>query len=116
MFWQTFQILTNTTGLSCELFTGPKGVCTFSVVLRYMYVHAKSLQSCPTLCDPMDYSSPGSSVHGISQTRISEWVAMPFPPGTKPLSLTSPALAGRFFTTSATCKINFVYFLFLPAK
>ena len=39
-------------------------------------VHAKSLQSCPTLCDPMDYSLPGSSVW-ILQGRILEWVAMP---------------------------------------
>ena len=38
---------------------------------------AKSLQSCPTLCDPMDFSSPGSSVLGILQTRLLEWVAMP---------------------------------------
>ena len=34
-------------------------------------------QSCPTLCDPMDCCPPGSSVHGISQARILEWVAMP---------------------------------------
>ena len=33
-------------------------------------------QSYPTLCDPMDYSPPGSSVHGISQARILEWVAI----------------------------------------
>ena len=38
---------------------------------------AKSLQSCPTLCDPMDCSLPGSSVPGILQTRTPEWVAMP---------------------------------------
>ena len=38
---------------------------------------AKSLQSCLTLCHPMDYSPPGSSVHGILQARILEWVAMP---------------------------------------
>ena len=38
---------------------------------------AKSLQSCPTLCDPMDRSPPGSLVHGILQARILEWVAMP---------------------------------------
>ena len=37
-------------------------------------------QSCPTLCDPMDYSPPGSSVHGISQARILE-VAIPFSKG-----------------------------------
>ena len=41
-------------------------------------VHAKSLQSCLTLCNPMDYNLPGSSVHGILQARILEWVASPF--------------------------------------
>ena len=40
-------------------------------------VCAKSLQSCPTRCNPMEYSPPGSSVHGILQARILEWVAMP---------------------------------------
>ena len=43
----------------------------------------KVTQSCPTLCNPMDYSLPGSSVHGILQARILEWVAMP-PPGDLP--------------------------------
>ena len=38
-------------------------------------------QSCLTLCNPMDCSPPGSSVHGISQARILEWVAMPFSRG-----------------------------------
>ena len=37
----------------------------------------KSLHSCPTLCVPMDHSLPGSSVHGILQARILEWVTMP---------------------------------------
>ena len=37
---------------------------------------AKSLQSCLTLCDPMDYSPTGSSVHGILQARILEWVVI----------------------------------------
>ena len=40
-------------------------------------MHAKLLQSCPTLCDPMGYSSPASSVHEILQARIREWVAIP---------------------------------------
>ena len=40
-------------------------------------MHAKSLQSCPTLCDSMNCSPPGSSVHGILQARILEWVAIP---------------------------------------
>ena len=35
-------------------------------------------QSCLTLCDPMDCSPPGSSVHGVSQSRILEWVAISF--------------------------------------
>ena len=40
-------------------------------------VHAKSVQLCPTLCDPLDCSLPGSSVHGILQARTLEWSAMP---------------------------------------
>ena len=39
---------------------------------------AKSLQSCPTLCDPIDSSPPGSAVHGILQARTLEWVAISF--------------------------------------
>ena len=38
---------------------------------------AKSLQSCPTLCDPVDCSPPSSSVHGIFQARVLEWVPLP---------------------------------------
>ena len=41
-------------------------------------MYAKVLQTCPTLCDPMDCSLPGSSVLGILQARILEWVAIPF--------------------------------------
>ena len=58
---------------------------------------AKSLQSCPILCNPMDCSPPGSSVHEFLQARILEWTAM-----IEPVSLMSPALAGSFFTTSTT--------------
>ena len=36
------------------------------------------IQSCPTVCDPMDCSPPGSSVYGISQARMLKWVAIPF--------------------------------------
>ena len=46
-----------------------------------MFMHAKLLQSCPTFCDPMDYSPPGSSVYGILQTRILEWVTVSSPRG-----------------------------------
>ena len=69
---------------------------------------AKLLQSCLTLCDPMGCSPPGSSVHGIFQSRILEWVAMLsfrqgifLTQGSNPF-LMSPALVGRFFTTGAT--------------
>ena len=53
-----------------------------SLTIHFIYmcvrcVHAKSLQWCLTLCNTMDYSPPGSSVHGILQARILEWVAMP---------------------------------------
>ena len=67
---------------------------------------AKSLQSCLTLCDLMDYSPSGFSVHGILQARILEWVAISSSrdlpkPGIEPLSLRFSALAAGFFTTSA---------------
>ena len=67
---------------------------------------AKLIQLCPTLWDAMDCNPPGSSVHGILQARILEWVAVPSSrgssdPGTKPISLVSSALAGGFFGTSA---------------
>ena len=41
-------------------------------------MHAQSLQSHLTLCDPVDSSSPGSSVHGIHQARMLEWIANSF--------------------------------------
>ena len=44
----------------------------------HIYVCVLVTQSCPTLCDPMDCNLPGSSVHGILQTRILEWVAIYF--------------------------------------
>ena len=58
-------------------------------------------QSCPTLCDPMDCSPPGSSVHGLLQARILEWVAIPFSSGSShPKDQTQVShIAGRFFTS-----------------
>ena len=66
---------------------------------------AKSLQLCPTLCNPMNCSVPGSSVFGNLQARILKWAAMPSI-GMETKSLMSPALAGGFFTTSATWEIS----------
>ena len=69
----------------------------------------KSLQSYLTLCNPMVCSPPGSSVHGISQARTLEWVAISSSrgladPGVKPAS---PALAGGFFITEPPGKPYF---------
>ena len=78
---------------------------------------AKSLQPCLTLCDPMDYSPPGSSVHGILQARILEWVPFPSPgdlpyPAIEHRSLMSPTFAGGFFTISTTWGQIIISFLF----
>jgi len=61
-------------------------------------------QSCPTLCDPIDCNLPGSRVHGLLQTRILEWVAIPFFRGSSwPGDRTQVScIAGRFFTIWAT--------------
>ena len=63
-------------------------------------------QLCSTLCDPMDCSPPGSSVHGILQARVLEWVAIAFSRGSswpRDRTLVS-CLAGRFFAVWATGK------------
>ena len=72
-------------------------------------------KSCPVLCDPMDCSQPGHSVHGISQARI--WSQLPFPspgdlpsPGIKPVS---PALTDRSFTTEPPRKPHFDNYLLI---
>ena len=48
---------------------------------KYSFSCVLVVQPCPTLCNPMNYSLPGSSVHGIVQVRILEWVAIPFSRG-----------------------------------
>ena len=76
-------------------------VCVCVCMGAHMHVHA---QSCLTLCNTMDSSPPASSVHGIFQERILEWVAISYykglpDPGIEPMSLAPPALEGGFFTT-----------------
>ena len=84
----------------------------------YIYIHThtytKSLQLCPTLCEPMDCSWPGYCVHGILLGKNTGVLPCPPPgdlrdPGINPASLTSPALAGRFFTTSAIGEVIYIY-------
>ena len=57
-------------------------LCNLSNLACYLWngssITAKSLQSCPTLCDPIDGSPPGSFVHGIFQARVLEWGAIAF--------------------------------------
>ena len=81
---QGFLFITNTQSL-------PKLMSTDSVLVA---------QSCPTLCIPMDCSSPGSSVHEIFQAMILEWVAVSFSRGSsQPRDRTQVSCtAGRFFT------------------
>ena len=76
-------------------------------IIVYMCMCAKSLHLCLTLYDPMDCSPPGSCVHGISRQEY--WNGLPCSPpgdlpnaGIEPASLTFPALAEGFFTTSTT--------------
>ena len=64
---------------SCHLTVCP--VNEYGLSLHLLYLCSKLLQLCPTLCGPMDCSTPGSSVHGISQVRILVWVAIPFSRG-----------------------------------
>ena len=60
----------------------------------------KSLQSCPTLCNPMDCSLSGSSVHGIFQARVLEWVAIAFSGHGADWSLIQHCLATSCTTSS----------------
>ena len=76
---------------------------------RNACMHAKSLQSCLTLCDPVDCSLPGFSVHEFFQARTLEWVGKPSSRGssgprdqTRVSYVLSSALAGGFFTASTT--------------
>ena len=66
-------------------------------------------QSCPTLCDPMDCSLSGSSVHGIFQARVLEWVAISFSMGSsRPRDQIQVShIAGRHFTVWATREVQY---------
>ena len=77
-------------------------------VLMHACMHAKTLQSCPTLCNPMNYSPLDSSL-AMGFSKQEYWSGLPCSPrgalpdrGIEPLSQSFPALLGGFFTTSAT--------------
>ena len=73
-----------------------------SHVWIWVKVKVKLAQSCLTLCNPMDYSLSGSSVHGILQARILEWVAFPFSRGSSQSRNQTQVscIEGGFFTNS----------------
>ena len=78
----------------------------YSKTIKYAHCKGKVLvaQLCPTLCDPMTCNPPGSSVHGVFQVRILEWVAVPFSRwSSRPRDQTwVSCIAGRFFTVWAS--------------
>ena len=82
-----------------------KGIILFLIILLKVLI----AQSCPTLCDSVGCSLPGSSVYGILQARILEWVTIPFPRGSsQPGNQTQVlCIAGRFLTIWAT--FSFTY-------
>ena len=58
--------------------------CHFLLQCRKVKSESEVTQSCPTLPDPMDHSPPGSSIHGIVQARVLEWMPLPSPMKTQP--------------------------------
>ena len=99
-----------------------ENILTFSFLARACLC-AKLPQACLTLCNPMNCSLPSSSVYGILQARILEWIALPSSrdppdPGITPTCLASPALAGRLFTTSSflTSSEGASYFLLIRSN
>ena len=73
-------------------------------VWKWKYIESEVAQSCLTLCDPVDCSPPGSSVHGILQARILEWIAIFFSRGSSwPRDRTQVScISGRCFNLWAT--------------
>ena len=74
------------------------------ISVAFMYITSEVAHSCPTLCNPMDCSLPGSSIHGIFQASVLEWVAISFSRrSSRPRDRTQVScIAGRCFTVWAT--------------
>ena len=70
----------------CDLCCGVYQRTHICRIYIYVLCCAKLLQLCPALCNPVDCSPPGSSVHGMLQARILEWVSMPSSRGSSPPS------------------------------
>ena len=89
-------------------------ICIYIYIYTYAVLCLVALL-CPTLCDPLDCSPPGSSVHGILQARILEWIAMPSSRGfSQPRDLTCVScIAGGFFTSWPTREAHLYLYLYL---
>ena len=81
-------------------------VLSLSISIPYMKSESEVAQSCPTLCDRMDCSLPGSSVHGVLQARILEWVAISFSRG--PSGLRDWTWVSRFNLWAAICIVHII--------
>ena len=85
-----------------------KGIASRELLIFFLWDFAEVLVAhlCPTLCNPMDCSLPGSSVHGVLQARIQEWVVILFSRGSSQHrdQIQVSCIAGRFFTIRATRK------------
>ena len=98
-----------------EFFISPK--CLFGQINKMWYTYKERkkesvVQSCPTLCNPTDCSPPGSSVHGIFQARVLQWVTISSSRGSsRPRDWTQVShIAGRRFTVWATREYNGILF------
>ena len=92
--WHKKKLCSNRTKFVCSnrRICGEEGMRVYVCVCVCVCAHT---QWCPTLCDPMDCSLPGSSVYGILQARILEWVAIPFSRGSShPRDRTSVSCIG----------------------
>ena len=85
--------------LQCAAASGP----------HFTRKHSEVAQLCPTLCNPLDCSLPGTSVHGIFQARVLEWIAISFSRGSsRPRNRTRvSSIASRHFTVWATRDIKY---------
>ena len=89
-------------GLNCVYLSGAQFSCGHSATAegqpsqeQAAAAAAKSRQSCPTLCDPIEGSPPGSPIPGILQARALEWGPLPSPPGTRRYRLKGAGLGSE---------------------
>ena len=94
-----------------SIFPSIRYVCIYLDIDTWI-VRKPVTQSCPALCDPMDCKSPDSSIRGILQARILEWVALPFFRGSSWPRDWTPVFC-RFFTIWATWQAIYLLFIYL---